>query len=182
MIAKGLPSRRFGRSRAVLLTGLATLAGVAAASGEVARIEQVETRFGPVTFGLAGENWPGTAFIRFKGRPLLDQSTSGWGVYMVGRYALPDGEVLFFQVQQGTACPWPLWLLKIDRRGKATLSDSFGACGEATIRRTGDELIIETLGACHAIDDDDELRACNESFRRDYSYRNGRLEEIPRGG
>ncbi|GEM_PF-5814703 len=180
MIVKGMPSRRFGRSRAVLLAVLAALAGTAMAGDKVARTEQVKTRFGPVSFGLTGENWPGTAFIRFKGKPLLEP-TDGWGVDMIGQYALPEGEVLFFQIQQGTACPWPLWLLKIDKRGKATLSDSFGACGKATIRRTGDELIIETLGACHAIDDNDELRACNESFRRDYFYRNGRLEEIPRG-
>ncbi|WP_300616484.1 hypothetical protein [Dokdonella sp.] len=181
MSVEGVPSRRFIRNRAVLLTVLAALVGSVTASDKVARTEQVETRFGPVSFGLTGENWPGTAFIRFKGKPLLDESTSGWGVYMVGRYALPEGEVLFFQIQQGTACPWPLWLLKIDKRGKATLSDSFGACGEATIRRTGDELIIETPGACHAIDEQDELDACNESLRRDYSYRNGRLEEILRG-
>lgn len=180
MIDKSMPPLRFGRSRAFLPIVLAALAGAVVAREEVARTEHTKTRFGPVSFGLTGEIWPGTAFIRFKGKPLLEP-VDNWGISLIGQYALPDGDVLIFDIMGGTACLHQKRLLKIDRRGRAALSDYFGACGDTKIRRDEDGLVIETLGACHAIDDDEEQRACDESLRQDYSWRGGRLEEIPHG-
>jgi hypothetical protein len=93
------------------------------------------------------------------------------------RFRIGTDEVFFFDYAGGTACPNQYRVLTTSSDA-AILSEFFGSCGEMVVREADGGLDIAIDGACHAIDDDEELAACNASMASNHRYENRAITDI----